>query len=270
MQYETLLDGTQIPILGLGTWQIGGGMTPDRSQDAAMVELLKKIIRMGYTHLDTAEAYGGTHTEELVGQAIRDFAREDLFITTKVRQTNLRYGDVQKALAGSLQRMGLDYVDLYLIHWPNEAIPLKETFRALNEIVAEGKVKRLGVSNFNLKLLKESIELAETPLAANQVRYNLLSREYEENGVLEFCQEQGIVLTAYSPLKDGVLNHPTVIGIAQELGVTAGQVALNWLTRQPKVITIPKSTNEKHLAENLTALEIELSSEMVEKLNNLR
>lgn len=269
MQYETLLDGSQIPVVGLGTWRMGGGTSPDYSQDDDLVALLKRTIQMGYTHLDTAEMYGGTHTEELVGRAIRDFPRDQLFITTKVWQTNLRYRDVHHAVDGSLKRLGLEAVDLYLIHWPNPAIPLTETFRALNELVAEGKVKRLGVSNFDLSLLQQAIDLADTPIMANQVRYNLLGREPERNGVLEFCQRHDIVLTAYSPLKDGVLSHPTVTAIARQLGATPGQVALNWLTRQPGVITIPKSLNETHLRENLAAPSLELTPDMVAQLDQI-
>ena len=269
MQYKPLHDGTLIPTLGFGTWEIGGGMTADYSQDAALVARLKEVIAMGYTHIDTAEMYGNNHTEELVGQAIQDFDRDSLFITTKVWRTNLGYDDVHKAINGSLQRLGVESVDLYLIHWPNESIPLSETFRALNEIVAQGKVKRLGVSNFDVPLLQEAITLAETPIMVNQVRYNLLSRGPEQNGVLEYCQENNILLTAYSPLKDGALSHQTVLSIAEQLAVTPGQVALNWLTRQDGVITIPKSMSLAHIEQNLAALDVELSDEMVAQLDGI-
>jgi diketogulonate reductase-like aldo/keto reductase len=269
MHYETLLDGSQIPVLGLGTWQVGGGMSSDRSQEAALVDRLKESIALGYRHIDTAEMYGSGHTEELVGRAIKGFNRDDLFITTKVWRTNLRYKDVHKALNASLKRLGVEAVDLYLIHWPNNATPLAETFRALNELVAGGKVKRLGVSNFDLSLMKQAITLAETPIMTNQVRYSLLSREPERNGVLDFCQARGIILTAYSPLKDGVLNHPRVKAIAAELNVTPGQAALNWLVRQEKVITIPKSTTLAHLKGNLASPEIVLTPDMVQQLNEI-
>ena len=269
MHYETLLDSSQIPVLGLGTWQIGGGMAPDRSQDKALVDRLKAIIDLGYRHIDTAEMYGGGHTETLVGRAIKDFTRHDLFITTKVWRTNLSYKGVHQALNASLKRLGVETVDLYLIHWPDNATPLTETFRALNELVADGKIKRLGVSNFDLSLMKQAIDLAETPIMTNQVRYSLLSRGPERNGVLDFCRANGIILTAYSPLKDGVLSHPAVKSIANELNVTPGQVALNWLVRQDKVITIPKSINLAHLKENLASSEIELTPKMVQQLNKV-
>ena len=191
MQYKTLLDGTQLPVLGLGTWDVGGGSTPDYSQDAVLVDKLKQAIAMGYTHIDTAEMYAQGHTEELIGQAIRGLPREQLFITSKVWSTNLHYEGVHQALAGSLQRLGVETLDLYLIHWPNDNIPLAETFRALNELSASGKIKRVGVSNFDVPLLEEAISLSETPIVTNQVRYNLLSREPEENGVLAFLPTTG-------------------------------------------------------------------------------
>ncbi|MEM7342611.1 MAG: aldo/keto reductase [Chloroflexota bacterium] len=269
MRYKLLPDETPIPAIGLGTWDVGGGMTPDYSQDTSLVARLKEIIGMGYTHIDTAEMYGGTHTEELVGQAIADFDRDSLFMTTKVWRTNLSYDGVHQALNGSLQRLGIEAVDLYLIHWPDAETPLSETFRALNELVASGKVKRLGVSNFDVPLLKQAIDLADTPIMTNQVRYNLLSRVPEQNGVLSFCQENNIILTAYSPLKDGVLSHKAVTHIADQLNVTPGQVAINWLVRQENVITIPKSMTPAHLQQNLDALDIDLPEDMVEQLNSI-
>lgn len=270
MQYETLPDGTQIPVLGLGTWGIGGGHVADRSQDAHFVEILQRLIDMGYTHIDTAESYAQGHAEELVGVAIRGMPREEIFITTKVAKEHLGYDDVHRAIDGSLRRLGVDYVDLYLIHWPNPAIPLPETFRALNELTADGRVKRVGVSNFDVPLMQEAMALSDTPIATNQVRYNLLSRENVANGVLAFCQEQGIVLTAYSPLKSDVLTHPTVVEIARAHGATPAQVALKWLIDQPRVITIPKSSDLEHARENMDALRLELTAEETERLNNLQ
>lgn len=266
MHYETLRDGFQIPKIGLGTWTIGGESSPDYSQDDALVDQLQSIISMGYTHLDTAEMYAANHTEELVGRAIADFDRDELFVTTKVWRTNLAYDNVHRALDASLRRLGTDYVDLYLIHWPEPSIPLSETFRALNEAAADGRVRRVGVSNFDVSLLKQSMELCETPIMTNQVRYNLHHRQPEKNGVLEFCQQNGIVLTAYCPLKDGVLSNKTVVDIARKVDATPGQVAIQWLTRQPGVIMIPKSLNKQHLQENLDALELAFSEEEITQL----
>ena len=192
MQYETLYNGEKIPLLGLGTWAVGGRFSPDRSGDETFVASIRAAIELGYTHIDTAEMYAGGHTEELVGRAVKGFKREDVFITTKVSAQNLGYEDVQQALASSLKRLDMDYVDLYLIHWPSKHIPLEETFKALNEAVARGQVRHLGVSNFELDELQQAQALSDTPIITNQVPYNLSKREYVKNGVLAYCQEADI------------------------------------------------------------------------------
>jgi diketogulonate reductase-like aldo/keto reductase len=270
MKYANLPDGKTIPVIGLGTWEIGGGMTPDRSQEARSIKALQAALQMGYTHIDTAEGYAAGFTEELVGRAMRDFRREDLFITSKVSPSHLRYADVLRSLEGSLKRLGTDYLDLYLIHWPSPNIPLAQTFQALNELVHQGKVRYLGVSNFDLTRLRQSQDLSEVPLATNQVPYSLFERQYVDNGVLAYCQEQGILLTAYTPVEKGrVSRHPLIRQVASQHQATPEQVALAWLVRQPQVITIPMSTNPQHLQENLQAADLELTREEVEVLDRL-
>ena len=268
MRYETLYNGDKVPLLGLGTWAIGGRFSPDRSQDAEFVAILKTAIGMGYTHIDTAEIYAGGHSEELVGRAIKDFRREDVFITTKVNPQNLGYGDVQHALVGSLKRLDVETVDLYLIHWPSKRIPLEETFKALNELVARGQVRHLGVSNFNLGELQQAQALSDKPIITNQVPYSLSKRQYVKNGMLAYCQKNDILLTAYTPLKGGVLKNAAVRGIAEEHGAAPAQVALNWLIRQQNVIAIPKSASEKHLRENLGALDLKLTQDEIDQLDS--
>ena len=269
MHYETLYNGEQIPVLGLGTWAIGGRFSPDRSSDAEFVASIRTAIQLGYAHIDTAEMYAGGHTEQLVGRAVKDFKRDDVFVATKVSPSNLRYADVQRALAGSLKRLDLDYVDLYMIHWPNNRIPLEETFKALNEAVTSGQVRYLGVSNFNLDELQRAQTLSDTPIITNQVPYSLTERRYVRNGVLAYCQQEGILLTAYSPIKGNVLKNSTLCRIAEQHNATPAQVALNWLIRQKNAITIPKSTNEQHLRGNLGALDLQLSKEEIEQLDSL-
>jgi len=270
MKYKTLLDGTKIPVLGLGTWRLGGSMAADYSQDEQVVEIMQTAIRLGYTHIDTAEIYGNGHTEELVGRAIQGFEREDLFITSKIWQSNLQYEAVHHSVEGSLKRLQTDYLDLCLIHWPNANIPLKETLRALDELVAQGMIRSLGVSNFDLEQLKEACSLAKTPIVTNQVPYNLYNRVYAHNGVLGHCQASGILLTAYTPFERGEpLRNPVVKQIADKYNVTAAEVALCWLIRQPNVITIPMSTNPQHLETNLGALKLELSAEDLQQLERL-
>lgn len=270
MKYEQLPNGEMVPVLGLGTWGMGGGARPDHARDERFVEAIRTGIELGYRHIDTAEIYGGGNTEQLVGRAIKGFARQDLFITTKVSPEHLRYREVLNALAGSLERLQTDYVDLYLIHWPARNIPLEESFQGLNELAERGLARHLGVSNFDLRLLKRSQQLASQPLLTNQVPYSLRDRQYARNGVLEYSQANDILLTAYSPLKGGVLSDRVVNQIAKKYAATPAQVALSWLIRQPRVITIPKSADRAHLEENISALQLELSIEDVERLDRLR
>jgi diketogulonate reductase-like aldo/keto reductase len=270
MKYEKLYNGEKIPVLGQGTWGLGGGMVSDYSRDESSRQVIRTAIQLGYSHIDTAEMYGGGHTEELVGQVIGEFRRQDLFIVSKVWHVTMQYEDTLQALQGSLERLGTDYLDLYLIHRPNKDVPLEETFRALNELVTQGKVRHLGVSNFNLDQLKRAQILSSTPLITNQVPYNLHNRMYVKNGVLDYCQQNGILLTAYSPIERGhLLNDPTIRDIAERLDATPAQVALQWLLRQPKVIALPMSTRKDHLQENLGALDLELSDQDFDLLNRI-
>jgi diketogulonate reductase-like aldo/keto reductase len=270
MKTVSLYDGTQIPVIGLGTWLMGGDTRADHSQDDKSLRALKAALEMGYTHIDTAEIYGAGHAEELVSQALKGYDREDLFITTKVHPSNLRYKSVLRSLDGSLKRLGVDYVDLYLIHWPSGSIPLSETFRGLNQAVREGKARYLGVSNFDLQELKEAQKHSETPIVTNQVPYSLVHHEYVDNGVIPYCQENEIIVTAYSPVEKGRLKSTKVLDeIARKRQVTPYQAALAWLTNQPWVITIPMSHNPDHLRHNLDAGEIELTDEEMADLNRV-
>jgi diketogulonate reductase-like aldo/keto reductase len=266
---ETLIlnDSGRLPVIGLGTWAMGGDRRPDHSRDDEMTALIQDAIEMGYTHIDTAEMYGAGHCEDLVGRALQNFAREDIFVTTKVLPDNLRHDDLLRALDGSLQRLQTDYADLYLIHWPDPDVPLEESFRALNRAAADGRIRRVGVSNFELPLLRRAQALCATPIVTDQVRYNLHTRAPEQSGLLRYCQENNIVLTAYSPLKDGVMGNETVQSVARKHGATAAQVALRWLTRQPQVVTIPMSSDRAHLRQNLEALTLTLDEEDVQRLD---
>jgi diketogulonate reductase-like aldo/keto reductase len=182
----------------------------------------------------------------------------------------MNYQDTLAALEGSLQRLGTDYLDLYLIHRPNRDIPLEETFRALNELVRQGKVLHLGVSNFNLAQMKRAQALSETPLVTNQVPYNLHNRAYTKNGVLDYCQQNGILLTAYSPIDRGHLVVDSVVqNVAEKYRATPAQVALHWLICQPGVIALPMSTKREHLQQNLGALNLEISDEDMRMLNEI-
>lgn len=270
MRTIRLFDGSELALIGLGTWRMGGDTRADPSQDGKTLRALRLAFEMGYRHIDTAEMYAAGHCEELIGRALRGQPREEFFITSKVKPENLRYKSVLRSLEGSLRRMGVAYIDLYLIHWPSGSIPLADSFRALNQAVREGKVRYLGVSNFDLHELKEAQRLSETPLVTNQVPYSLFERHYVWNGVIPYCQENNILVTAYSPVKDRRLTGiPQIERIAAAYQATPYQIALAWLVNQPGVITIPMSQDEEHLRQNLAAADILLSREELAVLDRL-
>ncbi|MDK2384918.1 MAG: aldo/keto reductase, partial [Candidatus Korarchaeota archaeon] len=199
VEYEEL-DGTdvKIPKVGLGTYQI------EAAPKEEAIAALRRGIELGMTLIDTAEMYGWGKAEELVGEAIKPFDRESLTIVTKVWGTNLAYESVGRAARASAARLGT-YIDIYLIHWPNPSYPLEETLRAMEELVSEGIVRYIGVSNFSLDLLKRARELLEhNDVVTNQVEYSLRVREPEED-LLPYCQRERITLMAYSPLDRGRL-----------------------------------------------------------------
>ena len=271
MKYETLHNVT-LPKIGFGTWKIGGGSSPDPTTDSKSLAALHYALDIGYTHFDTAEMYASGHSEELVGQAIREAGadREKLFITSKVLPSHLKYDDVLNACEASLRRLNMDFIDLYLIHWPGMGVNYQETFRALNKLVGDGKVKHLGVSNFNIKLLKQAQSLSGTPIINNQVPYSISDRSYVRNGMLGYCQQNDIILTAYSPVDEGRLKvNQTLRSIAEAHGATPYQLALAWLTSQPRVVTIPMSNDPIHIKENFESANIKLTQSEIEQLTNI-
>ncbi|MCL4870237.1 MAG: aldo/keto reductase [Anaerolineae bacterium] len=269
MRAITLYDGTELPVMGLGTWAMGGRSRPDRSQDERALRALAAALTIGYTHIDTAEMYANGHTEELVGQAIRQVDRQQIFLTTKVRPPNLSYQRTHQSIEGSLRRLGVEQIDLFLIHWRDHT-PLEETFRALNEAVQAGKVRYLGVSNFDLAELKQAQALSDTPIVTNQIPYSVTTRTYKQNGVIPYCQENGIVVTAYSPVEEGRLRAEGVLAeIAAAHQAAPYQIALAWLVQQPWVITVPMSHNPIHLQQNWDAAAITLTPEQMARLETL-
>jgi diketogulonate reductase-like aldo/keto reductase len=269
MKYETIHNVT-LPKIGFGTWKIGGESSPNPAWDRRSLAALHAALEIGYTHFDTAEMYAGGHSEELVGQAVHasGVARERLFITSKVLPSHLKYEQALQSCEASLRRLQMEYLDLYLIHWPQAGMKLRDTFRALNKLVRDGKVRHLGVSNFDGGLLKQSLTLSETPIITNQVPYSLSDRSYVKNNVLEYCRQNDILLTAYSPVDQGQLKvNQTLRAVAEAHGVTPHQIALAWLVSQPRVITIPMSFNHQHIKENIEAVDITLTPVEIQQLN---
>lgn len=261
MEYKILTKKIKIPVLGLGTWKIGGKLEPDYSQDGQNLLLIKEAIKLGYSHIDTAEKYGHGHAEELVGQAIQDFNRKELFITTKISPENLGFKDVLNSARASLKRLQTNYIDLYLIHAPNRSIEISQTMKALDRLVDDGLVRLIGVSNFSVADLKAAQKWTKNKIVANQIEYNLVARNQGqftfnmEKEIIPFCQQHNIIIIAYRPLAKGFLSQSKILeDLSKKYHKTPAQIAINWLISKKNIITIPKSTNISHLRENLEAL----------------
>ena len=257
MQKLKLKSGNEIPILGLGTWQLSG-------KDCK--EAVKKAIKLGYTHIDTALIY---ENQEEIGEALKEIKvdRAKLFITSKVWRDNLDYHGVLGQCDEVLYELGVDYVDLLLIHWPNSLMPMGETFKAFKELISEGKVKQIGVSNFTINHLKKAMEVSEVPITVNQVEYHPYLNQEE---LLNFCKKNNIILTAYSPLARGeVFKDNLLKEIAEKYNKSAAQVTLRWLI-QKGIVVIPKSKNEKKIKENKEIFDFKLKREDVDKINNIK
>lgn len=270
---KKLKSGFSIPAYGLGTWQMGGRFERDlENNDVADTTAIRNSINEGVFHIDTAESYANGYTEILVGKVIRDFKREDIFLVSKVKKTNLKYDDVIRSCSQSLKRLGTSYLDLYLIHAPNPEIPLNETMRALDTLLSEGKVRNIGVSNFSNAQFEEAQSATKNKLVVNQVHYNLLVREIEDKGVLKYCQDNDVMLVAYRPLQKAELFKITVPDVVDTVcnkyEKTPNQVAINWLISQKNVVTISMTRDLAHLKENLGGIGWEMSATDVETLRN--
>jgi diketogulonate reductase-like aldo/keto reductase len=266
---KTLKNGFAFPVYGLGTWEMGGRSSRDSSNDEKDLAAIKAAIDLGITHIDTAEGYGAGHSEELVGQAIKGYDRSKLLITTKVSGPNQSYDDLLHACEQSLERLQTDYIDLYLLHrYPDPGIHIADTMRAMDKLVADGLVKNIGVCNLTVNRLKEVQKHTKHPIVCNQVHHSLDCRESEIGGVIDYCQQNDIFITAWGPLAKGALeNAPVLDEMAKKYQRTPYQVALNWLITQPNVVTIPKTTNVEHLKENLGSIGWSLSDEDMARLS---
>lgn len=256
----TLHNGVKMPWFGLGVFKVEEG--PE------LVNAVKVAIKHGYRSIDTAAIY---ENEEGVGQGIREglkeagISREDLFVTSKVWNADLGYESTIAAYEKSLQKLGLEYLDLYLIHWPVEG-KYKEAWRALETLYKEGKVKAIGVSNFQIHHLKDLMEDAEVKPMVNQVECHPRLTQKE---VQAFCKEQGIQLEAWSPLMQGeLLDNEVLQAIATKHSKSVAQVILRW-DLQNGIVTIPKSTKEHRIVENSTVFDFELTEEEMNQIDGL-
>jgi 2,5-diketo-D-gluconate reductase B len=239
-------NGTKVPQIGLGTWPMKGAECKDA---------IAAALEFGYRHIDTAQMYDN---EGDVGAAIAasDIDREQIFLTTKIWPDNFRAADFADAVDRSLDRLGMEYVDLLLLHWPSPEIPLAETIEALNRAHQAGQARAIGVSNFTVRLIEEAVLLSGAKLALNQVEYHPFLTQAP---VLQVCRRHGLAVAAYCPLARGRgAQDPVISGIARRMGRSAEQVALRWLVQQG-VIAVPKSATRSRIAENFDVFSFSLT-----------
>jgi len=254
-------DGGAMPRLGMGTWHMG-----ERAAGrAAEIAALRLGLDLGMTLIDTAEMYGEGGAESVVGEAIRG-RRDQVFVVSKFYPHHAARQMLKAACDGSLRQLGIERMDLYLLHWRGR-VPLEETVATLEELVAAGKIARWGVSNFDVPDLED---LAAVPgganVAANQVLYNLARRGVEFD-LAPWCAERGVALMAYSPLDEGrLVRHPALDAVAKRMGVGAGEVAIAWLLQDRGVVAIPKAASIAHVRANRAAADFVLDAAALETL----
>jgi diketogulonate reductase-like aldo/keto reductase len=265
MRTVALPDGTKVAALGQGTWKIGEGAAPAK-QEAAAIRL---GVELGMTLIDTAEMYGDGASERVVGEAIAGL-REKVFLVTKVYPHNASRTGIPAACARSLKRLATDVIDLYLLHWRG-SIPLAETVTAFEKLQAEGRIRRWGVSNFDVDDMEELLAVPHGGnCAVNQVLYNPEYRGIEFD-LLGWQARHRIPVMAYSPVGQGgrLLRHPALKTVAARHGATPTQVALAWSLRHPGVVAIPKSGDPAHVRENAAAADLSLTPDDLAEIDRL-
>ncbi|MFB6304294.1 MAG: aldo/keto reductase [Haloferacaceae archaeon] len=250
--------GVEVPAVGLGTWRLRG---------ADCRRAVRTALDVGYRHVDTAQAYGN---ERQVGAALEasDVDRDAVFLATKLDGSNRSYDDVLRSVEASLSRLGTDYLDLLLIHWPTDrppfspvrlpmGPPLEETLAAMNEAVDRGHVRHLGVSNFGVDLLDEARSLSDAPVVTDQVQFHPY---WDQSDLLAYCRREDVLLTAYSPLcHGGVLDDDVLVEIGRRYDKSPAQVAIRWVIQHENVCTVPKASTRDHLVANRDVFDFELT-----------
>lgn len=251
--------GATMPAVGYGTMSFP---EPDRA-----VELIVHAIESGYRHIDTARKYG---SEQWVGEGIRASGvdRDELWVTTKVTEDNAAADDFARSVETSLSTLGLDYVDLLLIHWPQASVPLEETLGALAHAKRRGLTRHVGVSNFTVALLDEAVAKSPEPIVANQIEYHAYLRQ---DKLLAACARHGVIITCYAPLARGRLLDDSVINdIASTHGRSPAQIALRWLVQQPGIAVVPRALEFSEIEENIELFDFELTDGEMDRVGALR
>ena len=248
----------KIPVIGMGTWEIGDVQSAGRVLE---VQALRRGIELGMTLIDTAEMYGYGNAEKLVGEAIKGM-RDEVFIVTKVSPEHFGYEDLLSSCEGSIRRLGVEHIDLYLLHWPSQQVPIEETMKAMEELVSHGKVRYVGVSNFSVaQTLKAREALPRSDIICNEVRYSLTHRAVE-SGLIPFCEREKLTVIAYSPLDVGKIPAGKIPrALLDKYGMAPAQLMLNWVTYREQVVAIPKASKVEHVEMNAAAASARISGE---------
>lgn len=266
---ELAKTGEMIPLVGQGLWGVSRlkGLIKGKNYYENIKMSIKKGIELGMTHLDTAELYGWGKAESVLGDIVQEYPRDELFITSKLFPIHFREKSMKKAANKTLKRLGIDYLDLYLIHWPSVLIPIKKQMKVLEDLVNQGKTRYIGVSNFSIKQFEKAQNaLKKENLINNQVHINITRQKFIHKS-LSYYQEKGITVTAYSPL-----SHRGYTGLKGEIRenlenvavkhkATIQQIAIAWLVSHENIITIPKAFSIDHVIDNAKAADIILSQE---------
>lgn len=251
-------NGAKIPAIGLGTWTF---------DDDAADTMVAAALNAGYRHIDTAAMY---KNEVGVGAGLKatSVARNDIFVTTKVWFDQISEGALQASVERSLAKLGLDHVDLILIHWPSKTTPLSESIGALNDVVSKGLTRHIGVSNFTVQMVKEAAQLSTAPIACNQIENHPLLNQGQ---VIGACRSLGIGVTSYCPLARGgdLFAHPAITGPAQRLEASPAQIVLRWHVQQDGIAAIPRTTKPARLAENLDVFRFHLEQSEMDAITAL-
>jgi 2,5-diketo-D-gluconate reductase B len=255
--HDVTAHGAQIPALGFGTF---------RMDEPDVLRMVPHVLKLGFRHIDTAQAYGN---EAAVGEGIArsGLGRGEVFLTTKVWVDHYRAPDLLRSVDESLARLRTDHVDLLLLHWPNDAVPLAEQIGALNAVRRSGKARHIGVSNFNTAQMAEAARLSEAPLVTNQVEYHPY---LDQSAVLRAARAAGMAVTAYYPMADGkVLADPVLRDIAARHGRSVAQVVLRWLVQQDGIVALSKTVREDRATENLAMADLILDEAEITAIHAL-
>ncbi len=256
MQFKNI-QGIEVPEIGMGTYKL---------HDRECTKAVRAALEIGYRHIDTAQMY---QNERQIGEAIgiSNVLRDELFLTTKILRTNLAPDDILQSTEQSLRNLKTDYVDLLLIHWPNENNDLQKTIESMLVLRDQGKAMNIGVSNFPLSMLKKANDELRAPLFCEQIEFHPFIDQLD---ILDYAIEKDIVLTAYAPLAQGrAAKDDALIEIGETYNKTPAQIALRWLIEQENVVAIPKSSSQEHLEENIDIFDFELSDEDFQRIDEL-